>query len=353
MNDIRPYRIDVPQADLDDLTDRLTRTRWPDEWPSKDYGIPYARVRALADRWRAFDWRAHEGSLNQYPQFRTEIDGHDVHFLHVRSADPDALPLVLTHGWPGTVIEFLRVIEPLSARFHLVIPSIPGFGFGGRTTGPGWDLARVGRAWATLMDRLGYQRYGAQGGDWGAGVSRALAAAAPSHVVGVHLNYLPTPGAATGLSAADQARLDKTMAFAANRPGYQVLQATKPQTLSYALTDSPVGQLAWIAERFDLWADPATPVDDDVIIADVAHHWFNRTAGSSARLTKESGIGGPSPCPVPMAVAVLPQDIVQSIRPLAEQRYDIRRWTEYPRGGHFAALEVPDLFTDDVTAFFA
>jgi epoxide hydrolase len=219
MNDIRPFRIDVPQTALDDLPERLERTRWPDEWPGEDYGIPYARVRALATRWQAFDWRAHERALNAYPQFTTEIDGQRVHFLHVRCADPDALPLVLTHGWPGTVVEFLRVIEPLAARFHLVIPSIPGFGFSGPTTAAGWDQARVGRAWAELMDRLGYQRYGAQGGDWGAGISRALAAAAPDRVVGVHLNYLPTPGAAEGLSASDQARLDQTMAYAANRPG--------------------------------------------------------------------------------------------------------------------------------------
>ena len=355
MNDIAPFRIHVPRADLDDLHDRLARTRWPDELPGAgwDYGIPLDRVRALAERWQAFDWRAHEASLNAYPGFVAEIDGQRVHFLHVRSADPDALPLVLTHGWPGSLVEFLGVVGPLSEHFHLVIPAIPGFGFGGPTRERGWDLPRIGRAWAELMRRLGYDRYGAQGGDWGAGVARALAAAAPDHVVAVHINYLPTPGRADGLSAEDQKRLDQTMAYGANRPGYQILHATRPQTIAYALTDSPVGQLAWIAERFAEWADPNAPVPDDVILADVSHYWLTGTAGSSARLAKESGVAGPAPCPVPMAVAVLPHDIVRSIRPLAEQRYDIRRWTEYPRGGHFAALEVPDLFVEDVTESFS
>ena len=355
MNDIRPFRVDVPQADLDDLTDRLARTRWPDELPGAgwDYGIPLARVRDLVARWQSLDWRAHEAELNAHPQFSTEIDGQRVHFLHVRSADPDALPLLLTHGWPGSIVEFLGVIDPLSEHFHLVIPSIPGFGFAGPTRERGWNQERVARAWAVLMERLGYDRYGAQGGDWGSGISRALAAAAPGHVIGVHVNYLPTAGDAADLSQLDRTRLDKAMAFAANRPGYQILHATRPQTTAYAFTDSPVGQLAWIAERFAEWTDPATPVSDDVILVDVMHHWLNRTAGSAARLIKESSVGGgQSTCPAPLGVAVLPNDIVQSIRPLAEQRYDIRRWTEYPRGGHFAALEVPDLFVADVTAFF-
>ncbi|MEU7901638.1 epoxide hydrolase family protein [Actinoplanes sp. NPDC049118] len=351
---MHPFRVHVPQSDLDDLADRLARTRWPDELPGAgwDYGIPLSRVRDLAERWRTgYDWRAHEAALNGYPQFVTEIDGQRVHFLHVRSANPAALPLVLVHGWPGSVLEFLDMVEPLTGHFHLVIPSIPGFGFSGPTAERGWDQQRIARAFAELMTRLGYPRFGAQGGDWGSGIARALGAVAPERVVGVHVNYLPTPGPSAGLSGTDRERAERTAAFAANRPGYQVLQATRPQTISYALTDSPVGQLAWIAEKFTEWADPASTIGDDVLLTDVSIYWFTRTAGSSARLAKESGYG--ASCPVPMGVAVLPHDIVQSVRPLAERGHDIRHWSELPRGGHFAALEVPGDLAADVIAFFA
>jgi pimeloyl-ACP methyl ester carboxylesterase len=353
MNDIAPYRIDVPQADLDDLADRLDRTRWPDELPGAgwDYGIPLARVRELAEHWRhGYDWRRHEAELNESPQFRTDIDGQRVHFLHIRSADPDALPLLLLHGWPGSVLEFRALTGLLSDDFHLVVPSLPGFGFSGPTGERGWDLHRIARALSELMTRLGYPRFGAHGGDWGSGVARALGAAVPERVVGVHVNYLPTPGPATGLTGEDRDRAERTAAFAANRPGYQVLHATRPQTISYALTDSPVGQLAWIAEKFTEWVDPASTISDDVLLTDVSIYWFTRTAGSSARLAKESGFG--TPCPVPMGVAVLPHDIVLSVRPLAERLFDIRHWTELPRGGHFAALEVPVELAADIRAFF-
>jgi pimeloyl-ACP methyl ester carboxylesterase len=353
MNDMMPYRIDVPQADLDDLADRLDRTRWPDELPGAgwDYGIPLGRVRALAARWRdGYDWRVHEAELNAYPQFRTRIDGQQVHFLHVRSGNPDALPLLLLHGWPGSVLEFRSVLGPLAEDFHLVVPSLPGFGFSGPTGERGWDLERIARALAELMTRLGYPRFGAHGGDWGSGVARSLGAAVPGRVAGVHVTYLPTPGPTTGLTGENLRRAERTAAFAANRPGYQVLQATRPQTLAYALTDSPAGQLAWIAEKFTEWTDPASRIDDDVLLTDVSIYWFTRTAGSSARLAKESGYG--APCPVPMGVAVLPHDIVLSVRPLAERRHDIRHWTELPRGGHFAALEVPAELAADIRAFF-
>jgi pimeloyl-ACP methyl ester carboxylesterase len=200
---------------------------------------------------------------------------------------------------------------------------------------------RVARAWATLMERLGYRRYGAHGGDWGSGISRLLAAAAPDRVVGVHVNYLPTPGSADGLGAEDLRRLEKTRRLAANRHPHQILFASRPQTLAYAFTDSPAGQLAFLAEKFDDWTDPAAPLSDDVILTDVMHYWITRTAASSSRLVKESGLGGPVPCPVPLGVAVLPHDILQAVRPLAEQRYDVKQWSEFDRGGHFAALEVP------------
>lgn len=349
MNDV--FTVHVPRSDLDDLHARLARIRWPDELPG-DYGIPLARMRQLAVDWAALDWRAKEKELNVHPQFTTEIDGQKIHYLHVRSSAPDATPLILTHGWPGSVIEFYPLLPLLTDRFHLVVPSIPGFGFSGPTTEPGWDVARVARAWAELMRRLGYDRYGAQGGDWGSGISRLLAAVAPDHVLGVHVNYLPTMGTPPGpLSPADEERLARTRRQAANRHPHQVLFAATPQTIAYALNDSPAGLLAFLAEKFDAWAGPDTPVPDEVILTDVMLYWLTGTAGSAARLMKESG-PGPIPCPAPLGVAVLPHDIVQSIRPLVEMRHDVRRWTEYPRGGHFAALEVPQLLAADITAFF-
>ncbi|MFI9009208.1 epoxide hydrolase family protein [Actinosynnema sp. NPDC053489] len=353
---ITPFTLDVPRADLDDLADRLARTRWPDELPDAgfDYGFPLAEVRALADRWQhGYDWRRHEAELNALPQFTTVIDGQRVHFLHVRSPRADALPLVLVHGWPGSVVEFLDVVEPLSRDFHLVIPSIPGFGPSGPTTSRGWDVDRVARAFTELMARLGYRRYGTQGGDWGSGIAKAMAAAAPANVVAVHVNFLPTPPVAgVELSAEDERRLERTRALMRNRPGYQVLQATRPQTIAYALTDSPVGQLAWIAEKFTEWTDPDSRIDVDRVLTNVMLYWLTGTAGSSARLTRETGIGATG-CPAPLGVAVFPHDIVLPVRPLAERAHRVEHWSELPRGGHFAALEAPDLFAADVGAFFA
>ncbi|WP_062205547.1 epoxide hydrolase family protein [Streptomyces sp. NBRC 109706] len=354
---IKPFRIAVPQADLDDLDDRLARTRWPNEVADAgwDYGFPLARLRELAERWRTdYDWRAHEARLNQLPHYTTEIEGQTIHFVHVRSANPDALPLVLTHGWPGSFLEFVEVIEPLSRDFHLVIPSLPGYGFSGPTHERGWDIERIARAWDTLMDTLGYARYGAQGGDFGSGVSMALGALAPDRVVGAHVNYLPTrpdPDAGVQLSATDEARLDKVRQLMANRPPYQALQAATPQTIGYALTDSPVGQLAWIAERFAHWTDPATPIDDERILTNVSLYWLTATAASSARLHHDARRGG-GPCPVPLGVAVFAHDITQAVRPLVERRYDVRHWSEFDRGGHFAAMEVPDLLAQDIRTFF-
>ncbi|NEA22049.1 epoxide hydrolase family protein [Actinomadura bangladeshensis] len=353
---IKPFRIDVPQADLDDLAERLGRTRWPNEVDGAgwDYGFPLARARELAEYWRTgYDWRKHEARLNELPHFTTEIDGQNIHFVHVRSAKPDALALVLTHGWPGSFLEFLDVIEPLSRDFHLVIPSIPGFGFSGPTRERDWGVPRIARAWAELMRRLGYERYGAQGGDFGAGISLALGAAAPEQVVGVHVNYLPTrPDPAVEVSEADEARLDEIRKLMANRPPYQALQALTPQTIGYALTDSPVGQLVWIAERFAQWTDPGTPVDDDRMLTDVSLYWLTATAASSARLHHDAPRGQAAPCPAPVGVAVFAHDITQSVRPLAERLYDIGHWSEFDRGGHFAAMEVPELFAGDVRDFF-
>ncbi len=246
------------------------------------------------------------------------------------------------------------MIEPLSRDFHLVIPSIPGYGCSGPTRERGWDVTRVARAWAELMRRLGYERYGAQGGDFGSGISTALGAVAPERVVGVHVSYLPTrpdPDAGVDLSEQDRARLDAVRRLMANRPPYQALQAATPQTIGYALTDSPVGQLAWIAERFAHWTDPRAPVGDERILTDVSLYWLTATAASSARLHRESTRRS-EPCPVPLGVAVFAHDITQSVRPLAERLYDIRHWSEFDRGGHFAAMEVPELLAGDVRDFF-
>ncbi|GAB1509166.1 epoxide hydrolase family protein [Actinophytocola sp. KF-1] len=354
---ITPFRVDVPQGDLDDLADRLSRTRWPNEVTGAgwDYGFPLARAKELVEYWRTgYDWRAHEAALNELPHFTTSIDGQRIHFVHVRSARPDALALVLTHGWPGSFLEFLDVIPLLARDFHLVIPSIPGYGFSGPTHERGWDVVRIARAWAELMRRLGYERYGAHGGDFGAGISLALGSVAPAHVVGVHVNYLPTrpdPDADVALSAEDEARLAKVRQLMADRPPFQALQALTPQTIGYALTDSPVGQLVWIAERFAQWTDPRSDIGDERMLTDISLYWLTATAASSARLHHDAP-RRTEPCPVPVGVAVLPHDITQAVRPLAERRYDIRHWSEFDRGGHFAAMEMPDLLASDIRDFF-
>ena len=295
-SEIRPFRIEIPQADVDDLRERLARTRWPDQIPGagRDYGIPLEYVRELAEYWRTgYDWRVHEARLNAFDQFTTTIDGQRIHFLHVRSAEPGALPLIITHGWPGSVVEFTNIIGPLTDpaayggdpadAFHLVVPSIPGYGFSGPTRDRGWDVRRVARAWASLMDGLGYQRYGAQGGDWGSSISRELGLAAPEHVIGVHLNMLvphvrDTPD---DLTEQERSRLEALRRFQSTGSGYFALQSTRPQTLAYRLTDSPAGQLAWITEKFGEWTDGGLPdeaVDRDQLLTNVTLYWLTGTA---------------------------------------------------------------------------
>jgi pimeloyl-ACP methyl ester carboxylesterase len=378
--EIRPFRIDIPQADLDDLRDRLHRTRWPDELPGVDWtrGVPLGYLKELAAYWAdGYDWRKQEARLNEHPQFATTIDGAGVHFLHVRSPEPDALPLVLTHGWPGSIVEFLNVIGPLSDprahgadpadAFHLVIPSLPGYGLSGPTREPGWTTGRVAKAWAELMARLGYRRYGAQGGDWGAFVSPDLARSDRDHVVGVHLNaatfgFIPfgpvDPDELASFTDAEKQRLERlNTSTAGPGNGYFELQATRPQTLAYALTDSPVGQLAWIVERFKEWTHaaevPEDAVDRDQLLTNVMLYWLTGTAGSSAHMYYENlhaGFVPPQPVTVPVGVAVFAEDY--AIRRYAERGHNIVHWTEFDRGGHFAAMEAPDLLVGDVRAFF-
>jgi epoxide hydrolase len=379
--EIRSFRIDSPQADLDDLADRLARTRWPDELPGVGWsrGVPLDYIKELAEYWReGYDWREWEAKLNSYPQFTTAIDAQNIHFLHVRSSEPDALPLILTHGWPGSVAEFMEIIGPLTDprahggdpadAFHVVAPSIPGFGLSGPTREAGWTEQRVAEAWAELMRRLAYERYGAQGGDVGAGVSPKLGRVAPEKVVGVHVNaatvgFMPFPPLEESeldeLSDIEKARVDRIGQFMGDMFGYAQIQSTRPQTLAYGLTDSPVGQLAWIVEKFKEWTHPRAglpedSVDRDHMLTNVMLYWLTATAGSSARIYYEGahagGWGAPERSTVPTGVAVFSEDI--SIRRYAEREHNIVHWTDFDRGGHFAAMEEPDLLVGDVRTFF-
>lgn len=388
--EITPFRIDVPQADLDDLHDRLSRTRWPRELPGVGWerGTPVGYLRGLAEHWRdGYDWREHEKRLNGFPQFTTVIDGQEIHFLHVRSPEPDALPLLVCHGWPSSVVEFEKIIEPLTdprshggdpaSAFHLVVPSLPGFGFSPPVTEPGWGLVRTVAAFAELMRRLGYDRYGTQGGDVGAGVAGMLAGSAPAvggSVVGIHMNGPTSFGEApdeSSLTDLERDRLRRSAEAEAHGDGYLRLQANQPSTIGVALNDSPVAQLAWIVEKVQAWTDPAKPlpedaVDRDQLLTSVTATWLNGAGAASAQFVYES-MNGPMPWtppgeegpseplawegPVtPTGVAVFAADL--SIRSMIDSG-NITRWTDYEVGGHFPAMEVPELLVDDVRAFFA
>jgi pimeloyl-ACP methyl ester carboxylesterase len=380
---MKPFRIEIPQADLDDLHSRLERTRWPDELPDVGWerGVPLDYLKDLAEYWRtSYDWRGAEAELNEYPQFLTEIDGANVHFLHIKSPEPDAVPLLLTHGWPGSVVEFLDLIGPLTDprahggdpadAFHLVIPSIPGYGFSRPLPAAGWDVPRIANAWAELMHRLGYQRYGAQGGDAGSPISLVLGIMRPDEVIGVHVNMLMTfpsgdPAELAALNEIDQQRVGKLVEFDQNLSGYMKIMATRPQTLAYALTDSPVGQLAWIVEKFKEWTDsdkvPEDAVDRDRLLTLVSIYWLTGTAGSSAQFyyegaeaVRQAASGAaPPPTTVPVGVAVFPRDLFVPIRSFADRDIaTIQQWTEFESGGHFAALEEPELLTGDIRTFF-
>ena len=376
---IRPFRVDVPQADLDDLRERLARTRWPDELGGVGWsrGVPVGYLRELAEYWRtSYDWRKHEARLNQLPQFTTTIDGANLHFLHVRSPEPAATPLLLLHGWPGSVVEFLELVGPLTDpaanggdpadAFHLVIPSLPGFGFSGPVAEPGLSYGRIAAVLVELMARLGYDRYGVQGGDVGAFVAPEVGRQAPGRVVGVHVNALVTfpsgdPAELADLTEAEQQRMARMRHFQEEMMGYSHIQATRPQTLAYGLTDSPAGQLAWIVEKFKEWTDPAAElpedaVDRDHLLTNVSVYWFTATAGSSAGHYYDTAHDPGAWAPrergtVPTGVAVsLTQDV--AIRKLAERDHNVVHWSEFERGGHFAAMENPEFLAGDVRAFF-
>ncbi|WP_181780626.1 epoxide hydrolase family protein [Pseudonocardia pini] len=369
---ITPFRIEIPEIALDDLDDRLARTRWGAPLPGAPWerGVPVDELRELVSYWRTgYDWRAQEALLNELPQFRTEIDGQHIHFLHVRSPEADALPLLLVHGWPGSVVEFLDVIGPLTEpaayggapadAFDLVIPALPGFGFSGPTREPGWDSHRIATAFAELMRRLGYDRYAAQGGDFGAFVVPDLGRVDAEHVVGVHVNaatmgFIPFGAVPAEEQAAltdvEQARLARLQTYLADGNGYFQIQATRPQTVAHALADSPAGQLAWVLEKFHEWS--VCPIDRDRILTNVMLYWLTDTAGSAANLYYESmhSERWPSRSGVPTGVAAFAEDV--AIRRYAEAVNTITHWSDFETGGHFAALEVPDLLVEDVRTFF-
>ncbi|MDU0294788.1 epoxide hydrolase [Saccharothrix longispora] len=379
-----PFRIEIPESALEDLRKRIDETRWPTGIPGAGWsrGVPPEYLRELAEYWRHdYDWRAAERRLNQFPQFIDTIDGVDIHFLHVRSPEADATPVIMTHGWPGTIAEFVDVIGPLTDprrhggdpadACHVVVPSLPGHGFSGPVVEAGWDIGRVARAWAELMRRLGYDRYVAQGGDWGKVTSLRLGEVDPEHVAGVHINMLVTfpppddPTAVESLDEVDLGKLEHGAHFLEDGTGYSKLQSTRPQTLAYALTDSPVGQLAWIAEKYKEWTNAVTGPEEtikrDDLLTHVTIYWLTRTAGSSAQLYYETTRttqdfmrvwGGPWPLAMPVGVAVFPNDATRPIRSFAERALPtLSQWTEFDKGGHFAAMEAPELLVDDVRRF--
>ncbi len=374
---ITPFTIQVPDAVLADLKARLALARIPEPLQGSGWqlGTDTAYLRELVTYWRdRFDWRAQERRLNAMEQFTTTIDGLRVHFVHRRSSQPGALPLLMTHGWPGSVAEFTKVIGPLTEpaahggaaadAFHVVMPSIPGFGFSEAPRTAGFDPARIAQVEAALMARLGYTRYGVQGGDWGSIISTQIAARDTAHVAGLHINMCiggaPLPDATAGLTDAERARVKLRDQFQAEETGYQQIQGTKPQTIGIALNDSPVALAAWIVEKFRTWCDcdgnPESVFTKDELLTNITLYWVTQTAASSARIYYESRHPTSAPVPgridVPMACADFPKEVIWSPRAWLEPRYDIRRWTLMPKGGHFAAMEQPQLLVDDVRAFF-
>jgi epoxide hydrolase len=366
--ELRPFRAELPQSGIDDLQGRLARVRWPDELPGVAwrYGVPLDYTRQLVEHWRTgFDWRDQEARLNAHPQFTTTIDGQPVHFIHARSPEPDALPLICTHGWPMSVFEYLDLIGPLSDprayggdptdAFHLVIPSIPGVAFSGPTTGPGWDTPRIARSWVELMARLGYERYGAHGNDAGSQISPEVGRHAPERVVGVHVTQLfsfPSgdPAEFADMSEEDQAAMRFLEQFTASGGlAYNAYQSAQPQTLAYALQDSPVGWLAWVIQLFQSWLEP------DEILTHASAYWLTNTIGSSIRRYYEDAHANEpptGPTSTPTGVAIFADDF-QSVRRFAERDHaNIISWNHHDRGSHFAPQDAPDLLVDDIRQFF-
>ncbi len=371
---IAPFRIDVADAVLEDLRARLRNTRWPEPEVVEDWsqGTPLAWIQEVCQYWaESYDWRAREAALNRFDQFTTELGGMDIHFVHQRSPHPNAMPLLITHGWPGSIVEFHKVIEPLvdptrfggdaADAFHVVAPSLPGFGFSGKPTATGCGVDRIAELWIELMARLGYRRYGAQGGDWGSAVTTSIGGLDPDHCAGIHVTLaMGSGGKVEGEPTPEEARaLAGAKYYADWDSGYSKEQATRPQTVGYGLTDSPSGQAAWILEKFWAWTDcdghPENVLGRDELLDNVMLYWVPANAASSARLYWESfGKGGKRlPVNIPTGVAVYPKEIVTPVRAWMKSRFtNITHWTEQPKGGHFAAFEQPDLFVADVRDYF-
>lgn len=375
MNDsIRPFHLDIPQTQLDDLKNRLANTRWPEPETVEDWtqGAPLAAVKRLCDYWlNSYDWRRCEAQLNGLGQFKTEIDGLDVHFLHIRSPHDDALPMIMTHGWPGSIIEFIKVIAPLtnptahggkaSDAFHLVIPSLPGFGFSAKPADTGWGIHRIAKAWAELMARLGYDDFVAQGGDWGAGVTTAIGALNLSQCKAIHLNMplvQPKPEDMADLTPAEQKALGDMQHYQDWESGYSKQQATRPQTLGYGLVDSPIGQAAWIYEKFHGWTDnqgaPEDALSYDQMLDNIMVYWLTASGASSARLYWESFRDMfTEPMGIPVGVSIFPKELFRPSRRWAERVYqNLIHWNEVDKGGHFAAFEQPELFVSEIQTCF-
>lgn len=379
---IVPFEIHIPDADIADLKARLANARLPAQIPGTgwDYGTNATYLKELVDYWlNDFDWRAQEAELNEFAQFKTNIDGLPIHFIHVRAENPDAMPLLITHGWPGSFVEFRKIIGPLTHpelyggnaedAFHVVIPSLPGFGFSGEPQERGYNPERMAHVLAALMQRLGYDHYGAQGGDWGAIINRVHAARYPERMIGLHSNFVlasppEDPAIRAAVPAEETQARDARAAFMLNEVGYQQIQGTKPQTLGVALNDSPAGLAAWIVEKFHGWSDidqqSVNGLDakftKDEILTDISVYWFTASITASTRIYYESR-NFPASEPtgfvtVPTAGAIFPAEIYITPRLWAEASYNIVRWTPMPRGGHFAAMEEPELLLEDVRAFF-
>ncbi|MEW4466350.1 epoxide hydrolase family protein [Parasphingorhabdus sp. JC815] len=372
---VRDFRIDIPQTALDDLKTRLAMTRFPEKEPVDNWsqGIPLAYVEQVAEYWRqSYDWRRCEALLNKYSHHMTEINGLDIHFMHIRSPETTARPLILTHGWPGSIIEFMDVIGPLTDpvahggeakdAFHLVVPSLPGFGFSGKPVETGWGAEKIAGAWDILMTRLGYDRYFAQGGDWGAIVTSAIGVQNLGHCAAIHINLVvvgsPSEELLKNPTPQEQAAFERFAYYQTQGGGYAEIQRTKPQTLGYGLADSPVGQMAWIVEKFQGWADGAITPDDsfdrDHLLDNVMIYWLNNAGTSSARLYRES-FGNPNidPVSLPTGCSIFPDEIMTPSRRWAEQRFkNLQYWSEPEQGGHFAAMEVPDIFVEEVRSCF-
>jgi len=381
---IRPFKIAVPQADLDDLHRRVNATRWPDKETVADQsqGVPLAKLQELVRYWgTGYDWRKVETKLNALPQFITEIDGLDIQFAHIRSRHANALPLIITHGWPGSVLELLKVVGPLTDpvahggraedAFHVVLPSMPGYGFSARPTGTGWSPDRIARAWDVLMRRLGYTRYVSQGGDWGSVVADAMAHQAPAGLLGIHVNMPATvppdvaralnngEPAPAGLSAAEHAAFTQLDTFYRKNCGYSAMMVTRPQTVGYGLSDSPAGLAAWMYDKFTQWTysgdEPERVLSKDEMLDDITFYWLTNTAISSARLYWENNANNFNAVDItiPAAVTVFPGEIYRAPRSWAERSYrKLIYWNEVDTGGHFAAWEQPDLFSAELRAAF-